>query len=318
MTSVSVIVINWNGGAFLGTCIEGLLREVTPSDEVIVVDNDSSDNSVALVRSSYPGVRLVCNERNLGYAGGANAGLQAAQGDLFIFLNPDVEVHAGWLRALKDALADEKVGVAGCKLYYPGDEIIQHAGGIINLPLATADHYGYRQRDQGQWDEAREVDYVTGAALATRRDVVSQIGYFDEGFFPAYYEEADYCFRARAAGYAVRYVPLATATHHEHAALRERSDVFHRYYHQNRVRFVLKNRGPTFFIHDFAPAESRMLTDGYSVQERMVMSQVYLASMLAWPSLCWDWYPHRAKEPEGDAVAVIEALAWLRGQVRGS
>lgn len=315
MTPTSIIVINWNGAAFLERCLQALLDQTSLQDEIMVVDNDSTDNSVELVRSHFAGVKLYCNERNLGYAGGANVGLRAAQGEMLILLNPDVQVHTGWLSALKEVLGDKRVGVAGCKLYYPGNEIIQHAGGIINFPLALADHYGYRQRDAGQWDQEREVDYVTGAALALRRDLLDEVGLFDEEFAPAYYEESDFCFRVREAGYQVLYVPRATATHHEHAALGEQSDRYFGYFHRNRLRFVLKHRGPQYFLTDLMPAEREWLQARASLRERMILPRVYLATMLAYPSLYLERWPSHGGRETDDVYAVLEALSSLRNQV---
>jgi len=315
MTPASMIVINWNGAAFLRGCLEALLVQAMDEDEIVVVDNNSTDHSVELLRTDFPGVKLLCNERNLGYAGGANVGLRAAQGEVLVLLNPDVQVHAGWLAALKDALKDEWVGVAGCKLLYPGDEIIQHAGGMINFPLATADHYGYRQRDEGQWDQEREVDYVTGAALALRRDVLGKAGFFDEGFYPAYYEEVDFCFRVREAGYQVRYVPGAVATHYEYASVQEASLRYLRLFHRNRLRFVLKHCEPRGFLDDFIPAETVWLKEKATLNERLVLLHVYLVSMLACPGLYLNaWVGH--DDRSADVVnRVIEALAGLRGHV---
>ena len=313
--NASLIVVNWNGAAFLDACLQSLLSQVTPQDQIIVVDNNSTDSSVELVRSRFPQVALICNARNLGYAGGANVGLKTAQGDVLVLLNPDVEVHAGWLTAFKEACSDERVGVAGCKLLYPGDEIIQHAGGIINFPLATADHYGYRQRDAGQWDRACDVDYVTGAALALRRDILDTLGFFDEGFYPAYYEEVDFCFRVRGAGYAVRYVPEAVATHHEHAAVGEESDLYRRCFHRNRLRFVLKHRGPRYFVDELAPAEMAWLRANRSVRFTRVLGGVYLESMLAGPALCIAYGGGLGAVGDDLIDALLGALTGLRDQM---
>jgi GT2 family glycosyltransferase len=304
VASASVIVINWNGEVYLERCLKALLAQIGAEDEILVVDNDSTDGSVELLCSRFPSIGRVRNTRNLGYAGGANVGLRRARGDLFILLNPDVEVHPGWLRALKEGLQEERVGVAGCKLYYPDGRTIQHAGGSINFPLAAADHYGYRQRDQGQWDQGREVDYVTGAALALRRDVLDRVGFFDEGFCPAYYEEVDFCFRARDAGYQVRYVPTAVATHHEHAALGDESYWYIRYFHRNRLRFVLKHRGPWWFLEEFVPAERAWVREGVPSRTRRTFGSVYLDVLLDYAR----WGP-----AEGDtASAVLDALVELR------
>ncbi len=314
MTTASIIVINWNGAAFLPLCLEALLGVATPDDEIMVVDNASTDDSLEQVRARFPGVTLICNARNLGYAGGANVGLRAAQGEALILLNPDVQVHAGWLAALKAALQDKTVGVVGCKLYYPGGEIIQHAGGIIHFPQAIADHYGYRQRDEGQWDQGQDVDYVTGAALALRRDVLEAVGGFDEDFFPAYYEEVDYCFRTRDAGYRVVYAPGAVATHFEHATLGEESYRYLRCFHRNRLWFVLKHRGPRYFVTQFLPAESEWLRHGVASQARPVYGNVYLEIMLTWPKLQNERFTVGSDDIGASLDVLLDALVMLRNQ----
>jgi GT2 family glycosyltransferase len=308
MTSASIVVINWNGALFLDVCLKALLAQVTAEDEIVVVDNNSTDNSVPLLRSHFPDVKVICNERNLGYAGGANTGLRAATGDVLILLNPDIQVHEGWLAALKDALKDERVGVAGCKLLYPGDEIIQHAGGIINLPMALPDHYGYRQRDEGQWNQTREVDYVTGAALALRRCVLDEVGFFDQGFHPAYYEEADFCLRVRRAGYQVLYVPKAVATHHEHSSLEESSYNYLHFFHRNRLRFVLKHLSPGEFISSCVTAEREWLAEGTHLNERHALTGAYLEAILAYPDLYLKHWSGDFDQPSVGDCAMKEGI----------
>ncbi len=266
------------------------------------------------MQTRFPGVQVLCNQRNLGYAGGANTGLRAAQGEVLILLNPDVEIHAGFLAALKKTLKDTSIGVAGCKLYYPGGQVIQHAGGIVRFPLAATDHYGYRQRDEGQWDQEREVDFVTGAALALRRDVLEAVGFLDEGFYPAYYEEVDFCFRARRAGLRVHYAPQAVATHHEHASLHADSPRYLRLFLRNRLRFVLKHCEIQDFLEGFVPSEMKRLQEGVTLNERLVLPQLYLEAMLAYPRLRLDIIGSDSNAKD-DVRAVFNALTRLRKQV---
>ena len=317
MSSASIIVINWNGGTYLEACLESLLTEVTAKDEIIVVDNNSTDDSVGLLRSQFPDVKLLPNERNLGFAGGANVGLRAAHSEVLVLLNPDVVVCAGWLNALKSALEDGRVGVVGCKLYYPGDKIIQHAGGIIDLPLATANHHGYRQRDEGQWDRERDVDYVTGASFALRRDMLGKVGFFDKEFFPGYFEEVDYCYRVRKAGHRVIYVPGAVAIHHEYASLEEGGSTYLRYFHRNRLRFVLKHFELQRVLEEFVPAERDWLKKNAPPRVRHVFGSVYLEAMLAYPKLCLNGRVELDGDGEDAVSAVLAALAGLRDQVWG-
>jgi GT2 family glycosyltransferase len=283
------------------------LAQIGQDDEVIVVDNGSADGSAALVHERYPQVRLIENGRNLGFAGGCNVGLRAALGGYLALVNQDVVVQEGWLEATLKALIPPEVGIVGCKLLYP-DGTIQHAGGIISYPLAHPNHYGYREPDRGQWDRRREVDYVIGAALGLKRTVLDEIGLFDEGFFPAFYEETDLCFRARAAGYQVVYTPDGVGIHHETTTLDRESVDYHRWMGRGRLRFVLKHYTAAQFHGDFVPAERSWLSGLTAPAMREGLRLAYLDTLLGLEGV-----PKTGVLLEGGSEeAVAEALIGLR------
>ena len=300
MVRASIIVVAWNGEAYLERCLGALVSQVEPDDEIIVVDNGSTDGSVALVRRRYPQVRLIENGRNLGFAGGVNVGVQAAMGGVFVSVNQDVQVGNGWLSALLDTFNETSVGIVGCKLFYP-DGKLQHAGGIIRWPQAFPDHYGYRQPDDGAFDQVRQVDYVTGAAWGFRRAVVEQIGLLDEGFWPGYYEEVDYCFRARRAGWQIVYQPRATGTHYESTSLTQASTAYLEAFHRGRLRFLFKWQKPEALQESFVPAEGAWLPT-VSPIERNSVRQAYRATLRAITELIGD----RAASLQ--ATQVLESL----------
>jgi len=304
----AVIVVSWNGEAHLTDCLAAILAQAGPGDDVIVVDNGSTDGSVALVRERYPRVRLVENGRNLGFAGGCNVGLRAAQADRLILVNQDVVAQAGWLEGLLEALALPEVGVAGSKLLYP-DDTVQHAGGLLRYPLALPEHRGYREPDYGQWDETCDVDYVTGASMGLRRAVLDEIGLFDEGFFPAFYEETDLCLRAKAAGYRVVYAPGSRALHHETTTVARESTDYHRWMGRGRLRLVLKHYTPAQFHDDFVPAERAWLASLTAPAMREGLRLAYLDTLLALREM-----PRTGvlADPAGDE-AVADLLIDLRG-----
>ncbi|NLE45502.1 MAG: glycosyltransferase family 2 protein [Chloroflexi bacterium] len=293
MKSASVIIINWNGASHIDTCLRALQSEATNSDEIIVVDNASTDHSVEFVRTYFSAIRLVCNEANLGYAGGANVGLRAARGDVLVLLNPDVEVRSGWLDAVKAGLEPGDVGVVGCKLLYPGGNVIQHAGGILKRPLGLSDHYGYGRIDVGQFDTVRDVDFVTGAAFALRRDLLESVGFFDDAFYPAYSEEVDYCLRVREAGYRVLYVPTAVAIHHEYSSVGGNSSQYYQFFHRNRLRLMFKHCTMDYLLKRFVPEEMVWLSRQARVEEGAIMPRLYLEA-------AWD-YPATHRRDCGDS-----------------
>lgn len=239
--SVTIVVLNWNARQFLPDCLTALLDLNYPKLQIVVVDNSSSDDSVELVRQSFPAVKLICSQANQGFAAGNNLALRRADTDFVVLVNPDVIVDADWLHQLILPMqADETVGITGSKLFYPGRTLIQHAGGYITSPQALPGHYGLRENDTGQYDEVRDVDYVIGASLAVRREVIEQIGLMDEGFF-LYFEECDWCARARRAGYRVLYVPQATAVHVESVTVTRDNVGYFQTFHTSRWRYLLKH-----------------------------------------------------------------------------
>ena len=205
----SIIIPVWKGESVIADCLAAVF--VQSGDrllEVICVDNASPDHAAAIIVERFPQVRLISQPINLGFAGGVNAGLRAVNGDVGVLLNQDCIVQAGWLDALLDALnAHPEFGLAGCTLFN-ADGSINHAGAQLRRPIALGQHLTDRDGDQ-----PHAVDYVTGAALAIRRSTWDTIGLFDNGFYPAYYEEVDYCYRARRHGLEIGYVPAATVQH---------------------------------------------------------------------------------------------------------
>ena len=172
---------------------------------------------------------------------------------------------------------DPDVAIAGCKLWYPDGETLQHGGGYITHPQAMPGHYGIGEADAGQHDAARYVDYVIGAAVAVRRTALEQIGLFDEGFF-LYYEDADLCARARAAGYRVVYEPRATAVHVESAVAVRGSFSYYQRFHTGRWRYLLKHFSADALLNETVPAEAAWL-ERIGDDERRAVSLAYLANL---------------------------------------
>lgn len=272
---ITLIVLNWNGRSYLDACLTALSNLDYPQYRIVLVDNASYDDSVALVKQHFPQVQIIQNHRNLGFAGGNNAALHGLASEFVVLVNPDVVVKDDWLFELAKAMnADQSIAIAGCKLYYPGGHLIQHAGGIINQPRAMPDHRGVRELDQGQFDSLCAVDYVTGAAFAIRSSALQTIGLFDEGYF-MYFEEADFCARARAAGFQVVYVPTATAVHDESALAVKGSHAYLERFHTGRWRYLLKHFEPQSIIDATLPAEKQWLANLQGGAERRAVNRAY-------------------------------------------
>ena len=290
-------------------CLDALLAQDYPDFEVIVVDNASSDGSADFVAEKYPQVRLVCNERNLGFAGGCNVGLRAAAGDVLVLLNQDTVVQPGWLNALASVLDDPGVGVAGCKILEADGVTLSHCGGSLELVSAQTQHYGADELDEGQYDKAVDVDYVTGAAFAVRRDVLDRIGLMDERFFPGYYEDTDFCLRARKASFRIRYVPDAVVIHHVSASTRQHWVRRRFYYYRNRLLFLFKHLSPSQILTEFIPAERERIL--LLPQGELRAGRTALTEILA----MWPLVARELLATEGTTVKVrnlLEALRMLR------
>ena len=312
--TLSVIILNWNGRPYLEACLVAVEAQTVAPDRIILVDNGSSDGSVAFIRERFPQVIVRENGGNLGFAAGNNAALRDVTTGVVILLNPDVVLSPNTLAVLAEAMsADPTIGIIGCKLWYPGGELIQHAGGYVTHPQALPRHYGIGERDEGQYETARDVEYVIGAAAALRVAMLDRIGLMDEGFF-LYFEDVDLCARARQAGYRVVYLPQATAIHIESATAVKGSFAYLQRFHAGRWRYLLKHFPAEEIAGPTLTAEADWL-DRLAAAERRAVSLAYLMTMRHLP-LIWV-----AREKEGagsvspDArAAVASGLASLRAQ----
>jgi GT2 family glycosyltransferase len=283
---VSVIVPTWNGQDYVVACLDSLLTQDYPEFEVIVVDNASSDGTPELVAERFPAVRLLRNERNLGFAGGANVGLCAARGEALLLFNQDAVAEAGWLAAMVDGLLSHPdAGIAGCKILFPDGKTLWHAGVDLVKERFLPMHRGDGETDQGQYDRLTDpggtqtcVEAVTGAAMAIRHDVLDKIGLLDEDYF-LYFEDIDLCLRARAAGYRIVYLPDAVVRHHLSASLGAASKDKMLTYHTSRLLFLLKHRDVDWFRNQFLCAEIKWLNAGRLVDEYHMLRESYQRTM---------------------------------------
>lgn len=312
MTLASVIIPVWNGMNDLPACLAAL-AELNYSDlEIIAVDNASTDNSAGWIATHYPNVRLIRHEENKGFGGACNAGLAAAKGDVLVLLNQDTIVRREWLAALVKTLAeDDTIGIAGSKALYPNGTI-QHAGAAIDA-RGVSEHFGYRQEDKGQFDRLMEVDFVTGASLAMRRALYEQIGGFDPGFFPAYLEDVDLCYRARAAGWRVVYVPESVLIHNERSSAATPDYAGALIYHRHRLRFVCKHWTVQKLRDEFLPTESDWLAHLRPSEEQWLAAahHAYMVQLLNLSELS-TWRQKLLGESPHAIDAVAQVLMTLR------
>ncbi len=240
--SFSIIIVSLNGQPRIHMPLDAMRQCRDFNGEVIVVDNGSKDGLSEFVREHYPEVKLITSPKNLGFAGGNNLGILNARGQILVLLNDDTEPRPDWLIPLdREFRANPRLGIAGCKLLYPDQQTIQHLGGTITRNGLT-NHLDYGLHESQQTViSPRECDYVTGAAFAFRRGLVRDVGMLDPRFWPIYFEETDYCVRAKRAGWSIQVIPDSVVIHHESQTTVRFSYRFMYMYHKNRMRFLLKN-----------------------------------------------------------------------------
>jgi len=245
--TVSIIIPLYNGAAFIPACLNAVLPQVQEHGdaEVIVVDNASTDNWQQALAPFKAAIRHHRLSFNTGFATAVNVGIQLSRGEIIVLLNQDAIAQAGWLNALLTRFAaSPQATIVGSKCMR-ADGTIDHAGGIIRLPLFYTAHIGLGERDLPSYNQPYQPDYVTGAAFAMRRVLLDRVGLFDQGFYPAYYEETDLCLRARDAGYEVWYEPAAVVLHQSDRTPLEQLSVERiAAFHRNRLRCLIKHTEP--------------------------------------------------------------------------
>lgn len=276
---VTLIVLNWNGRALLHACLTAVETLDYPDRRIILADNASTDDSVAFVQAHFPGVDILPTGGNLGYAGGNNAALRQVTTPLAVLLNPDVIVPPDWLHTMVTAVgADPRIAIAGCKLIFP-DGTLQHSGGFVSPPRALP-----AQRTLGaDLQGVHDVDYVTGAALLVRQTFWQTAGLLDDGFF-MYFEEVDWCARARQAGRRVVVVSDATAVHDESALSGRGSAALMRRFHTGRWRYLLKHAPAGLLFEQTVAAEKQWLAE-IGPLEREAAADAYRQTLAELPAV---------------------------------
>ena len=247
-TTVSVITANFNGLAFLKGYFDALFRTTYPHVDLIMVDNGSTDDSVAFVSRHYPTVKIIPSPTNLGYSGGFNLGIRGAQGDILVLLNNDTEVTPGWLEPmLAEFATDDRIAACQPKILSLTEQTkFEYAGASggfmdrLGYPFLRGRVFDTIEEDRGQYQEPVDLFWASGAALAVRRHVLSETGLLDEDF-RLHMEEIDLCWRLHLRGYRVRAAPAAVVYHLGGGTLGQHRARKMYYNHRNGIFMLLKN-----------------------------------------------------------------------------
>ena len=217
---LSIVILNWNGKKYLQEFLPVLIRHIPDYAEVVIADNASTDDSVKFLREEFPHVRLIQNPSNEGFSRGYNLALQQISAEYYCLLNSDIEVTENWVEPVISMLdADPQIGAAQPKLRaFDCRNAFEYAGasgGFIDkygYPFCRGRLFEVVETDEGQYDDAIEVFWASGAALFVRSEIYHQLGGLDEDFF-AHMEEIDFCWRIKNLGYKVMVQPQSVVYH---------------------------------------------------------------------------------------------------------
>lgn len=207
----SIIIVNYNGGAHLLECLQSIFQHTTDF-ELILVDNNSMDQSASQAKNRFPQMILIKNDRNLGFAKANNVGLRSSLGHWIVLLNPDTVVTNGWLDNLTLCGASSEIGIVGPKLVRLDGRTIDSAGLFFNPKTGLSYDRGSGVIDSGQFDSTEIVPCLSFACAAIKREVIDKIGDLD-GKMVLYFDDIDYCIRSRLAGWNVMYCPRSVVYH---------------------------------------------------------------------------------------------------------
>ncbi len=216
---LSIIILSWNTKELLWQCLTSLRQslEGKSQNEIIVVDNASTDQSVQMVRQSFPKVKLILNQENLGFAKGNNQGIKVSRGEYIMLLNSDTVVKKGAIEKLVDFLDEHPdIAIVGPKLLNPDRSPQANCGRFPDLPVAVVmlfgEHWGGSDFVRCSPPVSGPVDWLMGAAFMARKEVFKKIGGLDEKLF-MYMEEVEWFYRARKAGFQAYFLDQAEIVH---------------------------------------------------------------------------------------------------------
>lgn len=318
-----IVIITYNSGAYIEDCLLSLLKQDDKNWFLVVVDNNSSDQTVKKIRHlrksskglSTRNFKLEILPGNIGFSGAVDHAvfkivpgikkIRAKAIKYLILLNPDIVLEPDALRELARPFeaweSHEKgrsIGVSGGLILDYGSDRIQHLGGktagnLITTHIDSGKKYSSQDKDSRQGKKygspqeflksLEEVEYVTGAFFATRLYLFTALGGFDTGYRPAYFEELDYCIKARKLGFKIVVNSLAAARHFEGASVKKFSKNFYKYYHKNRIRCAIINLGFRDFLKGFLISELKWLKNGATKEQIASLLYGYFLNTLLLP-----------------------------------
>lgn len=321
MSIAKIVILNWNGVAHLRRFLPSVIAAAPADVEVIVADNGSTDDSVEVLRREFPSVTLLRMDRNYGFAGGYNRALQQIEADYYVLLNSDVETPVGWLEPLVETLdRNPDVAVVSPKLISSEERrMFEYAGAsggyldVLGYPFCRGRILRTVEEDRGQYDDERDLFWVSGAAFCCRADVFHALGGFDDDFF-AHMEEIDLCWRMQLAGYRVRVVPRSRVYHLGGGTLQTDSPSKVFYNHRNNLAMLYKcsSSGQRLLVAVARPVLDLLAALSYLAQGR---ADNFRAVFRAWRDLV-TWHPALSRKRRAvQSARKAEARHIYRGSI---
>lgn len=324
MSETAVVILNWNGSAFLKQFLP-ILHHNTAGENISIwlADNGSSDDSVKWTRENLPDIRITELKQNFGFAGGYKRALKEIDADYYVLINSDIEVTPGWLTPLINHL-DNNPDTAACQpkiLSYNNRKSFEHAGAAggfidrLGFPFCRGRILDDIEEDKGQYDDECNIFWSSGACMILRQKVWHECGGFDESFF-AHMEEIDLCWRIHKAGHNIKYIP-ASAVYHVGGGTLPYTSPF---------KIFLNFRNSLYMLYKNLPSErfwlmilQRLLLDGVAAvfflfQGKLPGSLAILKAHLAFytqlPVLKQDRKSGRLRKPEDTGLILNKLLVF--------
>ncbi|PKK35688.1 dTDP-Rha--alpha-D-GlcNAc-pyrophosphate polyprenol alpha-3-L-rhamnosyltransferase [Siphonobacter sp. SORGH_AS_0500] len=282
LPKVSIVTINYNQAEVTRQFLESSRFLTYPNYEIVIVDNASKQVlSTVLDVSDYPGTRIVRSEENLGFTGGNNIGMAAANGDYFFIVNNDTEMPPSLLDdLLKPFATDPRIGVTCPKIkFFDYPDIVQYAGyNPMNPYTGTATPIGLNEKDEAKFDQSGVTSFAHGCAMLVKREVIEKVGRFAERFF-LYYEELDWSQRIKDGGFLIYYVGTTHILHKESVSVGPANPLKTYYLTRNRILYIRRHgswfqRMVFYGFFAFAVLPKHLLT--YLIQGKMAHAKAFM------------------------------------------
>lgn len=316
ITSVGVVILNYNGLEHLKTFLPSVI-EHTPNVQIYVADNNSTDKSVSWINENHPEIVVINLQKNYGFAEGYNKALEQLDEKYFVLLNSDIEVSEGWLdEMIKVASSDKEIAAVQPKiLSYKHKEEFEYAGAsggfidALHYPFCRGRIFDTVEKDEGQYDENREIFWASGACMLINAELFTELGGFDKDYF-AHFEEIDLCWRIHKAGYKVMVVPSSVVYHLGGGTLDYEHTQKTYLNYRNNLYTIAKNE---YLLNLMWVIPTRVITDALAIfymlligkpEHSLYILQAYLIFILNIPNL---FYKRILYNEMIDKVKLIDA-----------